>query len=70
MGKTALRHTSAEFIAFLADVVATQPAGKQIHVIADNLSAHKTKARLLKSHRSGQRMPISRSKLLLVQRNA
>ena len=44
VGKTALHHTSAEFVAFLADVVATQPAGKQIHVIADNLSAHKTKA--------------------------
>ena len=25
-------------------MVATQPAGKHIHVIADNLSAHKTKA--------------------------
>ena len=43
MGKTASRHTSAEFVAFLADVVATQPAEKDIHVIADNLSAHKTK---------------------------
>ncbi len=44
LGKTASRHTSAEFVAFLADVVATQPEGKQIHVVADNLSAHKTKA--------------------------
>jgi hypothetical protein len=44
LGKTAQRHTSAEFVAFLADVVATQPEGKQIHLIADNLSAHKTKA--------------------------
>lgn len=44
LGKTAQRHTSAEFVAFLADVVATQPAGKEIHVIADNLSAHKTQA--------------------------
>ena len=44
LGKTTQRHTSAEFVAFLADVVATQPEGKQIHVIADNLSAHKTKA--------------------------
>ena len=44
LGKTALRHTSAEFVAFLADVVATQPADKEIHVIADNLSAHKTRA--------------------------
>ena len=44
LGKTTQRHTSAEFVAFLADVVATQAEGKQIHVIADNLSAHKTKA--------------------------
>src|SRR5215210_5763840 len=44
LGKTAARHTSAEFVAFLADVVATQPEGKEIHVIADNLSAHKTQA--------------------------
>jgi hypothetical protein len=34
LGKTALRHTSAEFVAFLADVVATQPVRKEIHVIA------------------------------------
>jgi transposase len=44
LGKTATRHTSAEFVAFLADIVANQPRGKEIHVIADNLSAHKTKA--------------------------
>ena len=43
LGKTARHHTSAEFVAFLAEVVASQPAGKEIHVIADNLSAHKTK---------------------------
>ena len=42
LGKTAERHTSAQFVAFLGDIVATQPAGKEIHVIADNLSAHKT----------------------------
>jgi transposase len=44
LGETAARHTSAELIAFLADIVANQPRGKEIHVIADNLSAHKTKA--------------------------
>jgi transposase len=42
LGKTAARHTSAEFVAFLTDIVANQPRGKEIHVIADNLSAHKT----------------------------
>ncbi len=44
LGKTATRHTSAEFVAFLTDIVANQPRGREIHVIADNLSAHKTKA--------------------------
>jgi transposase len=43
LGKTASRHTSAEFVAFLADLIVNQPRGKEIHVIADNLSAHKTK---------------------------
>jgi len=44
LGKTAPRHTSAEFVAFLADICAHQPKRRQIHVICDNLSAHKTKA--------------------------
>src|SRR5439155_1459850 len=43
LGKTAARHTSAEFVAFLTDIVVNQPATQEIHVIADNLSAHKTK---------------------------
>jgi transposase len=30
-------------VAFLSDIVVHQPKGKEIHVIADNLSAHKTK---------------------------
>ena len=42
VGKTAPHHTSQEFVAFLADLVANQPRGKEIHMIADNLSAHKT----------------------------
>ena len=42
LGKTAARHTSAEFVAFLTDIVVNQPRNKEIHVIADNLSAHKT----------------------------
>lgn len=42
IGKTAERHTSEEFVAFLDQIVASQPAGKEIHLIADNLSAHKT----------------------------
>lgn len=42
LGMTAPRHTSAQFVAFLTDVVASQPKGKAIHVICDNVSAHKT----------------------------
>ena len=43
LGKTARRHTSAEFVAFLVDICAHQPKRREIHVICDNLSAHKTK---------------------------
>ena len=52
LGKTAPRHTSAEFVAFLSDLAAHQPKGKTIHVIADNLSAHKTRqvAQFLSEH--------------------
>ena len=42
IGKTVARHTSQEFVAFLTEVVAHQPAGTELHVIADNLSAHNT----------------------------
>lgn len=44
LGKTADRHTSAEFVEFLSELVETQPADTPIHIIADNLSTHKTKA--------------------------
>ena len=40
-GKTAARHTSREFVAFLAEVVSLCPRQQQIHIILDNLSAHK-----------------------------
>ena len=43
IGKTAERHTSAEFVAFLTDIVAHQPKGNEIHLIVDNLLAHKTR---------------------------
>ena len=42
-GMTATRHTSAAFVQFLDRLVATQPRRRAIHIIADNLSAHKTK---------------------------
>src|ERR1035441_10557845 len=43
-GKTAARHTSREFVAFLQEVVSLCPPRQQIHIILDNLSAHKTQA--------------------------
>src|SRR5215831_2063083 len=42
LGKTTERHTSAEFVAFLGDLITHQPKPREIHVILDNLSAHKT----------------------------
>ena len=41
-GKTAARHTSRDFVVFLKEVVALCPPDQQIHIILDNLSAHKT----------------------------
>lgn len=44
MGKTAARHTSQEFVGFLEQVVAECRLQQEIHIILDNLSAHKTQA--------------------------
>jgi transposase len=44
LGKTTARHTSAEFIAFLEHLLSTQPPRREVHLILDNFSAHKTKA--------------------------
>jgi transposase len=41
-GKTVPRHTSAEFVSFLEELLQTQPRRRKIHVILDNLSAHKS----------------------------
>ena len=42
-GKTAAHHTSQEFVGFLEQVVSPYPVQQEIHIICDNLSAHKTK---------------------------
>ena len=42
IGQTAARHTSQEFVSFLQEVIATQPEGREIHVILDNFATHKT----------------------------
>lgn len=43
-GMTAARHTSGEFLVFLNRVLASQPRRRELHLILDNFSAHKTKA--------------------------
>jgi len=42
LGKTVRRHTSQEFVAFLEQLVASHKRKREIHIILDNLSAHKT----------------------------
>jgi len=42
-GATAERHTSQAFVAFLADLLTTVPRHREVHIICDNLSAHKTR---------------------------
>jgi transposase len=41
-GKTSARHTSRDFVAFLEEVVSLCPRRQEIHIILDNLAAHKT----------------------------
>jgi transposase len=43
-GKTAKRHTSAEFIAFLRQLLTQTRWAKEIHIVLDNLADHKTQA--------------------------
>ena len=44
LGKTASRHTSAQFVAFLTEVMSAHRTTQEIHVICDNVSSHKTPA--------------------------
>ena len=39
-GNAASLHTPAEFDAFLTDIVVSQPHGKEIFLVADDVSAH------------------------------
>lgn len=43
MGKVTDRHRSKEFLAFMKEVEKAAPKGQDLHIILDNLSAHKTK---------------------------
>jgi len=52
LGQTAAHHATEEFVAFLGQIVALESKGREIHIIADHLSAHKTKrvAQFLAEH--------------------
>jgi transposase len=43
-GKKAERHTSAEFLAFVQDLVNKARWAREIHIVLDNFSAHETNA--------------------------
>jgi transposase len=43
-GKTAKRHASSDFIAFLTELIGKAKWAREIHIVLDNLSAHKTQA--------------------------
>src|SRR5262249_47200132 len=43
IGQTVPRHTGAALLEFLRGVVGAQAARREVHVIVDNLAAHKTK---------------------------
>jgi transposase len=49
-GKTTQTKKRADFQAFMDEVVADQPANKQIHVILDNLNTHKKNEHWLAKH--------------------
>jgi transposase len=49
-GKTTQTKKRADFQSFMDEVVADQPAGRQIHVIMDNLSTHKKNDDWLAAH--------------------
>ena len=49
-GKTTQTKKRADFQAFMDEVIADQPAGRQIHVILDNLSTHKRNDDWLAEH--------------------
>lgn len=49
-GKTTQTKKRADFQAFMDDIVAEQPADRQIHVVLDNLSTHKNNDDWLAAH--------------------
>jgi DDE superfamily endonuclease len=67
-GKTARRHTSAEFVEFLTELVQKTNWAREIHIVLDNLSAHKTQScRGLLGKASGGAVPLYADVLVLAQ---
>ncbi len=67
LGHTAPRHTSDAFVAFLQSVVDTQLRRREVHIIVDNLSAHKTqKVRTFLVAHPSVRPPALHADLLVV----
>ena len=54
MSSSATQHHAIEAGAFLTDLVANQPRGKEIHVVAGNLSAHKSQLLKISSRPIGR----------------
>src|SRR5258705_1565352 len=54
-GKTAARHTSRDFVGFLTELVGKAKWAREIHIVLDNLSAHKTQTveQFLQRHPKG-----------------
>jgi hypothetical protein len=67
MEKTAARYTSQDFIAFLKDVVALCPSRQKIHIILDNLSAHKTTRVRVPGAESARMLPLHANIFLLAK---
>jgi DDE superfamily endonuclease len=67
LGKTAARHTSQVFVEFLTEVVEWAPA-REVHILLDNLSAHKSQVRLVQETPStkppGKFHPILQRKMM------
>jgi transposase len=60
LGQTTPRHTSEAIIGLLGTIIDSQPVHHEIHVIVDNLSAHKTKAvRAFLAHHPGVHLHVT-----------
>lgn len=67
LGKTAARHTSEQFVTFLEDIVASQSSRREIHVICDNVSSHKTPLVETFLHTSSRPYPLHTDVLVMAQ---